>query len=94
VGARDEGGCNRSPDAALVRQRGRRPFANDRRLSAGEIATLSAWADGGAVEGDEKDRPAPVTFVDGWSITPEMIIEMPQDVPVPRPEPSTTRTFS
>src|SRR6187549_1187120 len=58
------------------------PFANDKRLSAGEIATLSAWADGGAVEGDEKDRPAPVTFVDGWSITPEMIIEMPQDVPV------------
>ena len=58
------------------------PFANDKRLSAGEIATLSAWADGGAVEGDEKDRPSAVSFVDGWSLTPEMIIEMPQDVPV------------
>ena len=58
------------------------PFANDKRLSAAEIATLAAWADGGAVEGDEKDRPAPVSFVDGWSMTPEMIIEMPQDVPV------------
>src|SRR4249919_2468477 len=44
------------------------PFANDKRLSAGEIATLSAWADGGAVEGEDKDRPSPVSFVDGWSI--------------------------
>lgn len=59
------------------------PFANDKRLSATEIATIAAWADSGATEGDEKDRPAPVTFVDGWSITPEMVIEMPQDVPVP-----------
>lgn len=59
------------------------PFANDKRLSAADIATIAAWADGGAAEGDEKDRPAPVTFVDGWSITPEMVIEMPQDVPVP-----------
>jgi hypothetical protein len=58
------------------------PFANDKRLSAGEIATLAAWADGGAVEGDEKDRPSAVSFVDGWSFTPEMIIEMPEDVPV------------
>ena len=58
------------------------PFANDKRLSAAEIATLSAWADGGAVEGNEKDRPSAVSFVDGWSLTPEMIIEMPEDVPV------------
>jgi hypothetical protein len=59
------------------------PFANDKRLSAADIATIAAWADSGAAEGDEKDRPAPVKFVDGWSITPEMVIEMPQDVPVP-----------
>jgi hypothetical protein len=59
------------------------PFANDKRLSAADIATIAAWADSGAAEGDEKDRPAAVTFVDGWSITPEMVIEMPLDVPVP-----------
>jgi hypothetical protein len=58
------------------------PFANDKRLSTAEISTIAAWADSGAAEGDEKDRPAPVTFVDGWSFTPEMVIEMPQDVPV------------
>jgi hypothetical protein len=59
------------------------PFANDKRLSTGEIATLSAWADGGASEGDEKDRPAALSFVDGWSISPEMVIEMPKDIEIP-----------
>src|ERR1041384_8852632 len=32
-------------------------FANDKRLSDAEIKTIVAWADGGAVEGDEKDKP-------------------------------------
>src|SRR5215813_2043587 len=31
-------------------------FANDKRLSDSEIRTISAWADGGAPEGNEKDR--------------------------------------
>src|SRR5579883_2911190 len=30
-------------------------FANDRRLSQNEINTLVAWADGGALEGDQKN---------------------------------------
>src|SRR6478735_3003049 len=34
-------------------------FANDRRLSDSDIKTLGAWADGGAVEGDPRDKPAP-----------------------------------
>ena len=57
-------------------------FANDRRLSAAEIATLSSWADGGAPEGDKKDAPPPKTFQDGWNIKPDMIIEMPTDFQV------------
>ncbi len=56
-------------------------YANDRRLSQADIDTLVAWADHGAVEGDAKDKPAPVTFEDGWNIKPDMVIEMPQDVP-------------
>src|SRR3982074_51070 len=32
-------------------------FSNDRRLSEKEIATLSAWVDGGAPEGDVKLMP-------------------------------------
>jgi len=58
-------------------------FANDKRLSPADIQTISAWADGGAVEGDTKDVPPPVTFQDGWNIKPDMIIEMPKDFNVP-----------
>jgi len=58
-------------------------FANDRTLPEADIKTLSAWADGGAVEGDAKDAPAPVAFQEGWNIKPDMIIEMPLDVDLP-----------
>lgn len=57
-------------------------FANDRRLSAAEVATLVGWVDGGALEGDKKDAPSPRTFQDGWNIKPDMIIEMPKDFQV------------
>jgi hypothetical protein len=58
-------------------------FANDKRLSDADIKTLVAWTDGGAVEGDEKDKPAPVVFQEGWGFKPDMIIEMPRDVELP-----------
>lgn len=58
-------------------------FANDRRLSQADIDTLVAWADNGAPEGDAKDKPAPVTFQDGWQIKPDMVIEMPNEFPIP-----------
>ena len=58
-------------------------FANDRTLSDATIKTLVAWADGGAVEGDAKDAPAPVNLVEGWSFKPDMVIEMPQDIQLP-----------
>ena len=40
-------------------------FMDDRRLSDADLHTLIAWVDGGALEGDLKDRPAPVEFRDG-----------------------------
>jgi len=52
-------------------------YADERRLSEAEIATLVAWADNGAPEGDAKDKPAPLTFPDGWNIKPDLIVEMP-----------------
>src|SRR5467141_638739 len=58
-------------------------FANDRTLSDSDIKTLVAWADGGAVEGDAKDKPAPISFHDGWNIKPDMIVEMPKDYDIP-----------
>jgi hypothetical protein len=58
-------------------------FANDKRLSEAAINTIAAWADGGAPEGEEKDKPEPVVFHEGWSLKPDMVIEMPADVPLP-----------
>src|SRR5215471_7273794 len=58
-------------------------FDNDPTLKDADIKTIVAWADGGAVEGNEKEAPAPVQFVDGWGIKPDMVIEMPKDVPLP-----------
>ena len=58
-------------------------FSNDRRLSQEEINILSAWADGGAPEGDAKDKPAPLTFTTGWKVKPDMVVEMPEEFQIP-----------
>ena len=58
-------------------------FANEQRLSQSQIATLVSWVDNGAVEGDAKDAPAPVTFNDGWNIKPDLVVEMPTAFQVP-----------
>jgi hypothetical protein len=60
-----------------------RHFANDRTLSPPDIDTLVAWADNGALEGDVKDKPASLTFQDGWNIKPDIVVEMPQDFKLP-----------
>ena len=60
-----------------------RPFANDKTLSEADVKTIATWVDGGAVEGDAKDRPAPIVFQDGWNIKPDLIVEMPKDYRVP-----------
>ena len=57
-------------------------FSNDRRLSPTDVSTLVSWVDGGALEGDAKDRPAPLTIQDGWNIRPDVIVEMPKDFEV------------
>lgn len=59
-------------------------FRNDRSLSQAEIDTLVAWVDGGAVEGNPKDLPAPKQFLTGWGIPkPDLVLEMPQAFEVP-----------
>jgi hypothetical protein len=59
-------------------------FSNDRSLAQAEIDTLVAWADSGAKEGDAKDAPAPISFVEGWRIgKPDMVISMPTAFNVP-----------
>jgi hypothetical protein len=59
-------------------------FQNDPRLSARDVATLRAWADGGAVEGNASDAPKPADFVEGWNIgNPDVVLEMPVEYRVP-----------
>ena len=59
-------------------------FANDRSLSAEQKDTLARWANGGAPEGDPKDRPATPAFVDGWQLgEPDAVFQLPVDYKVP-----------
>ena len=54
-------------------------FANDSRLTAKEIDTISKWVDGGALKGDERDLPEPPKFTVGWQLgEPDMIVELPE----------------
>jgi hypothetical protein len=59
-------------------------FSNDARLADSAIETISEWVDAGAPEGDSKDAPKPVAWVNGWKIgVPEIVIEMPREVEIP-----------
>ena len=55
-------------------------FSNDARLSATEIATIQAWADGGAPEGQRRDLPKPPALVEGWALgQPDIVIDIGED---------------
>ncbi len=58
-------------------------FANEKHLTDAQIATLAAWADNGAPEGDAKDAPAPAAFRDGWNIRPDVVFQMPKAINIP-----------
>ena len=57
-------------------------FANERRLTAAEIATITKWVDGGALPGTPRASHLPVSG--SWDIgEPDQIIELPKAVNVP-----------
>ncbi len=59
-------------------------FSNDRTLSQREIDVLTAWVDGGAMEGNPGDAPQPREFVKGWSIDkPDVVLTMPSKFSIP-----------
>jgi hypothetical protein len=59
-------------------------FSNAHRLTDAEIKTISDWADAKAPEGDPKDMPAPVQWVEGWQIgTPDKVYQLPIPFDVP-----------
>ncbi len=59
-------------------------WMNDRSLSADEVATLVSWVDRGAKEGDMKDAPKALAFVDGWNIQkPDAVLGMSEPFHLP-----------
>ena len=59
-------------------------WANDRSLSKNDVDTIVRWVDSGAPEGNPKDAPVPVKFLEGWNIDkPDMVLEMAADYHVP-----------
>jgi hypothetical protein len=59
-------------------------FSNDRSLSKEEVATITAWVDSGAKEGDVKDSPKSKEFYDGWNIpAPDLVISMKEPFNLP-----------
>jgi hypothetical protein len=59
-------------------------FANDRRLSEADKATILDWANRGAPEGNKADLPPVPTFADGWQIgRPDVVFTMQEDYPIP-----------
>lgn len=69
-------------------------YANERRLSDGEIAILRRWADAGAPLGDAARAPPPPTFAGGWALgAPTAVVEMPLAFTVPADGPDVYRNF-
>ncbi len=59
-------------------------FRNDPSLTAKQIATIRAWVDAGAPEGDARQSPPKADFADGWRIgKPDVVFEMPKAYQVP-----------
>ena len=55
-------------------------FRNNRSLTDKELATIVAWVDGGAVEGEARDLPAAPAFTTGWGIgEPDVVLTIPEE---------------
>jgi thiol-disulfide isomerase/thioredoxin len=61
------------------------PWANDRSLSADEIATLEAWVENGKPRGDDADLPLPRPAPHGeWAIgEPDAVFALPEAIAIP-----------
>jgi mono/diheme cytochrome c family protein len=59
-------------------------FANTRRLSADEIATIGSWVAQGSPEGKPADLPPPPVFAEGWQLgPPDLVVTLPEPLQVP-----------
>ncbi len=53
------------------------PWRNDARLTADEKRDLLAWIDNGMPAGDPETEPLPILYPKGWSIEPDLIVDIP-----------------
>ena len=59
-------------------------FSNGRNLTEAEVDTIAAWADAKAPEGDPKDLPKPIEWVEGWGIgQPDKVYQLPMPFEIP-----------
>jgi tetratricopeptide (TPR) repeat protein len=59
-------------------------FADERRLTAAEIATLERWVKEGSAEGSRADLPAPPPLAAGWQLgQPDLILTAPRAFKLP-----------
>jgi hypothetical protein len=68
-------------------------FRNAPKLTEADIKTLAAWADNGAVEGDARDKPAPVDWPKGWRNKPDVIVSIPEPYNVAAKAPERLKPF-
>jgi mono/diheme cytochrome c family protein len=58
-------------------------FVGARRLTDAQKAVIAKWVAAGAPEGNAADLPAAPTYADGWNITPDVVLSMQEDYPIP-----------
>jgi len=69
-------------------------FADERRLTDEQIATIADWYKHGMPEGDPSKMPPLPKFTDGWHLgTPDLILQMPAAFDLPASGPDIYRNF-
>ena len=85
-------GTRYMPPWHAVRAEGFAEFADERRLTDAQIATLTKWIANGMPSGDLSKAPKTPTFASGWALgTPDVVVKLPRAVAVPADGPDTYR---
>jgi tetratricopeptide (TPR) repeat protein len=70
------------------------PFLEERRLTDGQIQTLTRWVEQGTPEGDPAELPRPVALTDTWRLgKPDLVVAMRQPFLLRADGPSVFRNF-
>jgi mono/diheme cytochrome c family protein len=69
-------------------------FADERRLSDDEVATIRRWSEAGAPEGDAADLPSAPHFTEGWQLgEPDLVLRMAEPYALAASGPDEYRCF-